>query len=420
MKDIESLLREQIGLDAASIGSSLIERTVRLRMKARGVRDLEEYKEMLESSRAAWDELVEAVVVTETWFFRDREPFRAFVRLVQEEWQPSPRAALSLRVLSVPCSSGEEPYSLAMALLDAGLPRERFTIEAVDISLRALERAQRAVYGKNSFRGKELDFRDIHFQRTDEGYLLSPAVRDCVKFEQGNLLGEDFLPGRNVYDFIFCRNLLIYFDQATQTRALEKLHRMLAPDGLLFVGPAELPLVMDRGFATANIPMAFACRKAVPAPSPRSARLPRRARAPVLPELPPLPASTAAASLSSDNRTPSPHPAHQAAIELVTDLNAARALADEGKFKEAVAICEAHLSEHGPTAQAYYLLGLIHDANADPLAVEFYRKALYLEPNHYETLLQLALLAQKNGETAKARAFKRRAQRAQEKIAAET
>src|SRR5512136_194662 len=83
MKRIESLLREQIGLDAASIGSSMIERTVRLRMKARGVADLDGYKCLLESSRAAWDELVEAAVVTETWFFRDHEPFRAFAELVQ-------------------------------------------------------------------------------------------------------------------------------------------------------------------------------------------------------------------------------------------------------------------------------------------------------------------------------------------------
>ncbi len=419
MKDIESLLREQIGLDAASIGSSLIERTVRLRMKARGIKDLSNYRELLESSSAAWDELVEAVVVTETWFFRDREPFRAFVRLVQDEWLATGPAILPLRVLSVPCSSGEEPYSLAMALLDAGLPSEWFAIDAVDISLRALERARRAIYGKNSFRGKELDFRDRHFQRTNEGYVLNPVVRDCVKFEQGNLLGEEFLPGLAPYDFIFCRNLLIYFDHVTQIKALEKLHQMLAQDGFLFVGPAELPLVIDRGFTSANIPMAFACRKALPAP-PLSARLPRRALASMLPEPPALLEPTPIAGLTSANGTPSPHAAHQAETELVTDLNAARALADAGKFKEAVAICEAHLSEHGPTAQAYYLLGLIHDANADPLAVEFYRKALYLEPNHYETLLQLALLAQKNGETAKARAFKRRAQRAQERIATET
>ncbi len=146
------------------------------------------------------------MVVTETWFFRDPETFAAFVRLVREEWLPAHTTA-PLRLLSVPCSSGEEPFSLVMALLDAGVPAERFQIEAVDISARALARAERGVYGRNSFRGKDLAFRDRYFQPSEEGFVLDPAVRDCVRFCQGNFLSDDFLTGRASYDFIFCRNL---------------------------------------------------------------------------------------------------------------------------------------------------------------------------------------------------------------------
>src|SRR2546421_6202395 len=119
MKLIEVLLREAIGLDAASIGSGLIDRTVRLRMKNLGLKQVEEYRKALAASRAEWNELIEAIVVTETWFFRDREPFAALVRLVRDEWLPAHPTA-PLRLLSLPCSSGEEPYSLAMALLAAG------------------------------------------------------------------------------------------------------------------------------------------------------------------------------------------------------------------------------------------------------------------------------------------------------------
>jgi len=93
------------------------------------------------------------------------------------------------------------------------------------------------------------------------------------------------------------------------------------------------------------------------------------------------------------------------------DLEIARRLADEGRAEEALAICQKHLSENGASAPAYYLLGLLRDAAGDPTAVDYYRKALYLEPNHYETLLQMALLSQKNGDSARARAFKSRAQR---------
>ena len=107
MTQIEHLLRNTIGLDASTIGSALIQRNVRLRMKSLGLKRVEDYKHLLETSRKEWAELVETVVVTET-SFRDREPFGAFVRLVLEEWLPFHPAG-PLRLLSLPCSSGEEP-----------------------------------------------------------------------------------------------------------------------------------------------------------------------------------------------------------------------------------------------------------------------------------------------------------------------
>jgi chemotaxis protein methyltransferase WspC len=415
MHRIDSLLRQEIGLDAASMGPSLIERTVRLRMKSLGIKTIEDYRRRLDEIPAEWEELVEAVVVKETWFFRDRDPFTAFIRLVLDEWLPL-RPMSALRVLSVPCSSGEEPYSLAIALLDAGIPKEQFLIDAVDISARALARAKRGIYGKNSFRGKDLVFRDRHFQHTQDGYMLHPHVRNLVQFHRDNLLSDDFLVGRACYDFIFCRNLLIYFDRATQAKALEKIHRILMPQGVLFVGPAELPLVIDNGFTSANVSMAFACRKC----DPEAVQIDRRATAGKSVRPLPLPNATLPIAVtrkpaSPDSEVKQAAMAH-ATVAPAADLETARRLADAGKLKQAAATCETYLRQRGPSAQAYYLLGLLRDAGGDPAAIDYYRKALYLEPNHHETLLQMALLLQKNGDTAKARAFKRRAQRVQEKV----
>src|SRR6187401_1834419 len=140
MTRIEQLLRERIGLDSGTIGASSIHRLVRLRMKTLGISDLAVYAKLVQESVPEWNELLESIVVKETWFFRDGEPFDAFVRLVREHWLPN-EPIRPVRVLSVPCSSGEEPYSLAMALLDAGVPRERFRIEAADISARSITRA---------------------------------------------------------------------------------------------------------------------------------------------------------------------------------------------------------------------------------------------------------------------------------------
>ena len=125
MKAIEDLLRDRIGLDASSIGSSLIERCVRLRMKALGIADVAGYVRRLRADDSEWRELVESVVVPETWFFRDRQAFDALIQNLIAEWIPR-QSMHSLRILSAPCSTGEEPYSLAMALLDAGwLPSSR-------------------------------------------------------------------------------------------------------------------------------------------------------------------------------------------------------------------------------------------------------------------------------------------------------
>jgi len=427
---VEQLLRERMGLDAATIGSGAIQRTIRLRMKSLGLKMIEEYRNVLENSRAEWKELVESVVVTETWFFRDHEPFHTFVRFVREEWFAAHPTRV-LRVLSIPCSTGEEPYSLVMALLDAAIPADRFQIDGVDISAVALARARQGVYGRNSFRGKELGFRDRHFRQSKDGYVLEPSLRARVKFFEGNILHADFLRGQEDYDVVFCRNLLIYFDRPTQKRALEKIDRLLLPGGLLFVGPAEQPLALEHGFPSANIAMAFACRKRtgsetlarsasppvvisvkkgpakalkLPAPVmaqplPQPSRVPpRQTQNPVVP------------SLRQARRTPqvSPPRENQGAP---ANLDEAFRLANAGKLKEAAQICETHLQQHGASAQAWYLLGLVRDAGNDASSIDCYRKALYLEPNHYESLLQMALLAERNGDAARARTYRNRAER---------
>jgi chemotaxis protein methyltransferase WspC len=407
MTRIESLLRKEIGLDAASIGSSLIERAVRLRMKTLGMKSIEDYCDRFEKSLDERGELVESVVVNETWFFRDRDSFSAFVSIVFEEWLPRQPAG-PLRILSIPCSSGEEPYSLAIALLDAGLLPERFNVDAVDVSVRSLARAKRAVFGKNSFRGQDLSFRDRYFRSSPEGYLLDPRVCGCVHFMQDNLLSDHFLKGQAPYDFVFCRNLLIYFDRPTQAKALARLKQVLPPGGIFFVGPAELPIFLDQGFVSLELPMAFACR---PAAAGATARAKKRNQTSRLP-----PASIVSAPVLASGRQIG-SPQARVAGGKPASLAEAQRLADAGKLEAAADICEACLREQGPSARAYYLLGLVRDAAGDPQADDFYRKALYLEPGHFESLWHLALLLEKNGDAAGARAYKRRAERAQKRIA---
>ena len=265
MKRIEHLLRETIGLDAASIGSTSIQRAVRLRMRSLGLRSAEDYGSFWKRRARNGTNWSSPCRHRNLVLPRASEPFAALVRLVREEWLPAHPAG-PVRLLSIPCASGEEPYSLVMALLDAGVPPERFQIEPSISALARWPRPARGVYGRNSFRGKDLAFREPLFQPVKEGYLLAPAVRNASAFPRPTCSALTSWPAGQ-YDFIFCRNLLIYFDRLTQQRRWTD-PALACPSGVLFVGPAEQPLVLDHGFVTANLPLAFACRKAAGEPVP--------------------------------------------------------------------------------------------------------------------------------------------------------
>jgi chemotaxis protein methyltransferase WspC len=425
--EFESFLKQEIGLDAASIGSSAIEHSVRVRMSACELNDMLAYLELVRTSAPELQALIEAVVVPETWFFRDREAFSALAHMAFEEWLRTHTDGV-MRLLSLPCSSGEEPYSMAMALLDAGFPASLFQIDAVDISARLLTHAKRAVYGKNSFRGDNQEFRDRYFEATAHGHRLNDAVRQQVHFHHANLFAPNFLPGAEIYDMIFCRNLLIYFDRATQNNAVHVLQRLLKAKGVLFVGPSETGLMLSHDFVSAKVPLAFAFRKID-----AIARVTARASAPpARPAIRPAISSPGMPSPAAPKLSPQKHlhsfskpiaaprqgMSQAPAANLDAGMAEASALADQGHLVEAAKSCEEHMRRQGPSPQAFYLLGLIRDASGNlSEAAQHYRKALYLDPNHLESLSHLAFLLEKQGDAKGAQVLRDRVLRAEPKRA---
>ncbi len=412
IEQFEHLLKGLIGLDAESVGRSVIERALRQRMQASACADAASYWALLNQSGAERQALVEAVVVPETWFFRYPESFALLLDLARQR-QAALAASRPLRLLSLPCSSGEEPYSMAMALLDGGFSAEAFRIEALDVSQQVLRRAAEGRFGRNSFRSRSLAFRDRHFLADGDAYRLQEAVRRSVSFRPGNLLDPELFAGEPAFDFIFCRNLLIYFDRPTQNRALQALQRLLAADGTLFVGPAEAGLTSQHAMQALGVAATFAFRRARAAerPQPPAPPLARAASSPVAP-------------LTRPPRTPpatlAPFPATPLARSLVRGSEAADAalaqlvaLANAGRHAEARLACEKYLYERGPHAEVFYWLGLLHDAGGDSDAArDYYRKALYLEPGHAESLAHLAALLAARGDREGARRLQQRAERA--------
>ena len=248
---------------------------------------------------------------------------------------------------------------------------------------------------------------------------MRETVRQQVRFQQGNLFAADLLPGVAIYDVIFCRNVLIYFDRPTQDRALVVLNRLLHAKGVLFVAPAETGLPASHGLVSTNEPLAFAFRKAgvlPPAPKRKAAHpvKPLAPRRPVAQAGPVLHAARATSARLAVTLLPGLQPARSA--DPAADLNEATRLADQGHFVEAATCCEEHLRRCGPSATAFYLMGLVRDATGNHSeAATYYRKALYLDPNHYDAQIHLALLMEKQGDPAGAQVLRNRARRLEQK-----
>jgi chemotaxis protein methyltransferase WspC len=406
---VEAWLQSFAGLESASIGADAVARAAQERIAATGCASVEAYLARLENSAEERTALIDRVVVPETWFFRDRPALDALAKQVVGEWgRAHPRTVF--RVLSVPCSTGEEPYSLAMAFALAGWPLELLRIDAVDISRQNLERAARGIYGRNSFRGADLKFRTAFLEVAgNDTWRVSDRLRAPITVEFGNLLADDFAAARRRYDAIFCRNLLIYFDRATQARAVGMLDRLLAPEGWFAVGPAEPTLLFAHGYELVKVRSAFLLRRPTPGlPSP----LPPLSKRPPAGPTPPVPWREVARPAPPEAVRPA---ADQAAADAEA-LSEIQQLADAGRLREARTRGEALLARRAASAPLLFLLGVVAEASGDTTrAEELFRKTIYLDPTHTEALGHLATRAELNGDRRAAHTFRERAQRALKK-----
>ena len=230
------------GLIAAYAGISLHERKQNMvynrlsrRLRATGLRNFGEYLDWVERPGSEERErFVNALTTNLTSFFREPHHFDMLVALAKK------RPGAKLRVWSSACSTGEEPWSAAIALREAGRNAE---ILASDLDTDALETGRNAVYRVQALHNTDFDRLAPHFLKgtgaNAELAMVRPEMRAMVRFEQRNLLGEEPWPAGERFDAVFCRNVMIYFDRAAQQRVLGRIATVLAPGGLLFLGHSE-------------------------------------------------------------------------------------------------------------------------------------------------------------------------------------
>ena len=206
---IKRLLESETGLDTGTLGSRALETSVGQRTSGLSCGDQEAYWDLLNQDRSELDRLIDAIVVAESWFFRDGEPFEFLGEYVREhirEWID--HGSIPLRILSAPCAQGEEPFSIAITLLESGLSPDSFEIDGVDLSHRLIRMAGSAPYRAAALRTVSETRRKRYFKPVENGqWVASDTLRRRVRFRRENVTRPSFAVNRTRYQIIFCRNL---------------------------------------------------------------------------------------------------------------------------------------------------------------------------------------------------------------------
>ncbi|MBI5235775.1 MAG: protein-glutamate O-methyltransferase CheR [Deltaproteobacteria bacterium] len=267
------LLRDVIyvrsGIAFAEAKTYLLETRLSRRLEIRGLKTFEDYYYFLTydpEREQEFTQLLNVIVTNETSFFRDQTQLDVFskgvVPRIMEEKSRS--GSKNLRIWSAACSTGEEPYTLAMLLMEAGLPAKGWTIEIVasDISEIVLRAAEAGHYDKYSLRNTPDVYQKKYFSNSADAFSIKESVRGFVRYKRINLIEANDTRSVIGFDVIFCRNVFIYFDDVSKKRAVSHLYDSLARGGYLFVGFSESLHNITRLFKPVSIDRSLVYQKA--------------------------------------------------------------------------------------------------------------------------------------------------------------
>jgi len=273
---LAALLKRQSGLVLSSDKTYLVESRLMPIARKRGFETLDVLVAALRTSPESGPlvkEVTDAMTTNESFFFRDIKPFDQFKQVLLPKLLQTRAGARKIRIWSAACSSGQEPYSLAMILREEGvkLAGWRFEIAATDISAEMLEKSKAGMYSQFEVqRGLPVTYLVKYFTQMGDKWKIDPSLREIIQFREFNLLNDPTMLGQ--FDIVFCRNVLIYFDNETKRQILERISRVMPPDGYLYLGGAETvlgisdkfqPLQNERGIYCKTLEAAPVAKKAV-------------------------------------------------------------------------------------------------------------------------------------------------------------
>lgn len=248
---LRSLVEERSGLVLTKEKLYLLESRLIPLARKRGMAGLDKLIREIRTRReeSLLTAVTEAMTTNESSFFRDIKPFENFRKFVLPKLVEGHAAGRAIRIWSAACSTGQEPYSIAICLREeaAKLSGHRFEIVATDLSVEVLEKAKVGMYSQFEIqRGLPIQILMKYFKQVDEMWQVDASIRAMVKFRKLNLLQEFSSLGR--FDVVFCRNVLIYFGKATKKLVFDRLRRIMLTDGFLFLGGAETVLGITDAF----------------------------------------------------------------------------------------------------------------------------------------------------------------------------
>jgi len=246
-KKLSELIYERCGIKLGPEKKTLLQARLGKVLRKEGLPSYEAYYRKVVMDRTGRElvRLIDLVTTNFTQFFREAQHFNFLREHVLKEMKRM--GARGIYIWSAACATGEEPYSIAILLLEskeiAGWRRE---VLASDVSAQALEFAREGVYPQERLKGIPPEWREKYFEEVEGGYRVKEKVKGMVDFRRLNLLSPP--PWRSCFDVIFCRNVMIYFDRPTKQRVLGHLWQALKPGGYLFVGHAESLFNLGDGF----------------------------------------------------------------------------------------------------------------------------------------------------------------------------
>lgn len=266
---IRDFIQSQTGIYFSDSSRPILEKRIAKLVKARRLRSYRDYYYFLRYDRRKEEELdavIDTVTTNETYFFREERQLKAFKEEILPELHAAKlaRGDRTLRIWSAGCSSGEEPYTLAMLVIDSKLFRDwHVDIFASDINRRVLQIARKGVYGKSSFRVTEETDRDRYFKEVDGRWRINDEVKKHVNFSHLNLVDKTKISLLRTMDLIFCRNVIIYFDLPTKKLMIQSLEEKLVPGGYLLLGHSESLISITQSFELKHLKNDLVYRKPV-------------------------------------------------------------------------------------------------------------------------------------------------------------